>query len=236
VVVKNLDLVPRSFELQSFKLKDVNGNEYSPAPEKSTLKGVRIKQGDAIRGVLFFKSDTDISATQLLYEDIFGVRLTVNLLDAKVPPDAGPTVSLSPGSNVGKKIIGQNLEMTILDEKFLESNPPQYVIRLSFTNKGLNEIKYDQAFAYVKDASGNVFLPDTSKLFSGTLGAGQTVTGEIWFTTQSNVSDVVFVYDDMATYSYFTVPEFPLSIFAIAGAVSLFVVLYRLKSSIAQKV
>jgi hypothetical protein len=103
---------------------------------------------------------------------------------------------------------------------------------LSLKNRGNDEIKYDQSFAYVKDSSGNVFLPDGSRTFKGTIGAGQTVTGEIWFTIPSHVSSVVFVYDDMTTDLYVIIPEFPLSIIAIAGAVSLFVILSKFRSYI----
>ncbi len=234
VILKNIDLGPRSFDLSSFKLKDVDGNEYNPNSEKSTLKNVRIHTGDSIRGILFFESSADISATQLVYKDVRGVHLTINLTDTKTPPDPEPGL-FTPGSNIGKKIIGRNLEMTILDEKFLESDPQQYVIRLSLKNMGFNKITYDQSFAYVKDSSGNVFLPDGSKSFSGTLGAEQAVTGEIRFTIPSYVSNVMFVYDDMATDSYFIVPEFPLSMFVIASAVSLLLILSKLRNYI-QKV
>jgi outer membrane protein assembly factor BamB len=232
VVLRNVDSRPRSFDVSSFKLQDLDGNMYEPVFGKSILKNVRIQSGDVIRGVLFFESNSDIPAAQLIYKDVRGVRLTVNLTGAKTPPDAEPAVLFIPGSNIGKKIIDKNLELTILNEKFLESDPQQYAISLSLKNRGNDEMKYDQSFAYVKDSSGNVFLPDHSRTFKGTIGAGQTVTGEIWFTIPSHVSSVVFVYDDMTTDLYVIIPEFPLSIIAIAGAVSLFVILSKFRSYI----
>ncbi|MFQ5940179.1 MAG: PQQ-binding-like beta-propeller repeat protein [Nitrososphaerales archaeon] len=233
VVLKNADLRPRGFDLLSFKLKDLDGKEYNPNLEKSTLKNVRIPSGDMIRGILFFESSSDKPIAQLIYKDIRGVKLTINLTDAKTHPDAEPVSLFIPGSNIGKKIIYENLELTILDEKFLESDPQQYLIRLSLKNRGTTEITYNQTYTYVKDSQGNVFLPDTSQtstgIFGGTLGAGQTVEGEISFIIPGYASSVVFVYDDLTSNSYFIVPEFPSSIFAIVGAISLLVILSKFK-------
>jgi len=235
VIVKNVDLKPRSFDPLAFKLVDLDGNEYNPDSERSTLKSVRIHGSDTMRGVLFFESGADIYATQLIYNDIHGVKLTIDLADTKIPPDLEPATLFTPGSNVAKKIIINNLEMTIFDEKFLESDPQRYAIRLSLKNKGDTEIIYDQEFAYLKDANGNLFLPEVPKSFNGTLGAGQMVAGVIWFTIPNHLRNVVFVYDDMATDSYFIVPEFPLSIFVITSTFSLLIVLMKFRRHI-QKV
>jgi outer membrane protein assembly factor BamB len=224
VVIKNIDTSFRNFEPNSFTFIDAGGAEYKPDPEKSTLRNVRVQSNDVIRGTLFFKSNT---AVELVYQDVRGVKLNVDLTKTKNPPDQVPVPWLMPGSNTGKKIIGDKLELTILDEKFLESDPQKYVIRISLKNKSTDEIKYDQSFAYIKDTDGNVYLPDTSSAFAGTLKQDQTVNGEIWFIVPSNVSSVAFVYDDLATNSYFVVPEFPLAIIAIIGAISLLAVLSR---------
>lgn len=224
VVIKNIDTSFRNFEPNSFTFIDAGGAEYKPDPEKSTLRNVRVQSNDVIRGTLFFKSNT---AVEFVYQDVRGVKLNVDLTKTKNPPDQVPVPWLMPGSNTGKKIIGDKLELTILDEKFLESDPQKYVIRISLKNKSTDEIKYDQSFAYIKDTDGNVYLPDTSSAFAGTLKQDQTVNGEIWFTVPSNVSSVAFVYDDLATNSYFAVPEFPLAIIAIIGAISLLAVLSR---------
>ncbi|MBE44919.1 MAG: hypothetical protein CMO16_07075 [Thaumarchaeota archaeon] len=223
VFLKNIDSKPRSFDLSSFKLKNLDGNEYSPNSEKSTLQNVRIQSGDTIRGVLFFESSIDISS-QLIYKDIRGAKITISLRDTNTPPDPEPVMLFTPGSNTGKKFIGKKLEMTILDEKFPESDLQQYVIHFSLKNRSNTEIIYDQEFSYVKDSNGNVFLPDISRSFSGTLPVDQSVKGEIWFIIPNHISNVVFVYDDIATNSYLVVPEFPLSISVMAITVSLLVV------------
>ncbi|MEM3085007.1 MAG: PQQ-binding-like beta-propeller repeat protein [Nitrososphaerales archaeon] len=225
VLLRNVDSRPRAFDLESFRLKDLNGFEYTPDAEKSMLHSVKIQSGDVMRGVLFFKSDTDISPVELLYHDVRGVRLTVDLTNARVPPDEEPLVLLVPGSNLGKKIIDKNLEMTIVDEKFLESDPQQYVITLSLRNRGNDEIVYDQVFAYVKDSNGNVFLPDTSRSVRGTLVPGQMTEVKIWFMIPANVDSVVFVYDDGS--HTIVIPEFPLGIFVVASAISFLVLLSK---------
>ena len=235
VILTNTDLQPKNFDLLSFKLKDMDGNEYVADSEKSTLKNVRVANGDSLRGKLFFQSDTDISTKHLIYEDVRGRELIINLTVTKTPPDAEPDTLFTPGSNIGKKLIGKNLEMTILNERFLESDPQKYVIQLTLKNRAGTEIMYDQAYAYVKDSDGNLFLPDASKSFNGKLDPGQAVTGEIQFTIPSRITSVVFIYDDMTADSYFIVPEFPISMFVMITTISLFIIVSKFRNYI-QKV
>ncbi|MGH9923533.1 MAG: DUF4352 domain-containing protein, partial [Nitrososphaerales archaeon] len=211
VLLKNHGTQPKIFDPSSFRLKDLNGNEYSADVMKSTLKKVKIQAGDIVRGTLNFEISSEAVADLLIYQDSRGIRLTVNLTNPKLPPDDEPIGILEPGSNVGKKLIGEKIEITILDEKFLESDPQQYVITLSIKNLSDTAVKYDQTYAYVKDAMGNVYAPGIQGAFNGELDPNESVTAEILFVVSSNVNSVIFVYDDEATGSYFVVPEFPLS-------------------------
>jgi len=222
IILKNHGTGPRTFDPASFKLKDLDGNEYEADPMKSTLKKVKIQAGDIVRGTLNFELSAEAIADLLIYQDVRGVRLNVDLTNIKLPPDDEPSSIFGTGSNVGKKLIDGNMELTILDEKFLESAPQQYVITVSIKNLSDKSIKYDQAYAYVKDVMGNVYTPSEQGSFNGELNARQSVTGQILFIVPSNVDSAIFVYDDVATGSYFIVPEFPLtSITVIAISISL---------------
>jgi outer membrane protein assembly factor BamB len=225
VVLKNHGTQPRIFDPSSFRLKDLSGNEYIPDVMKSGLKKVKIQAGDIARGTLMFEMSNEAVADLLMYQDFRGIRLTVNLTAPKLPPDNEPVGILEPGSNVGKKLIGDNIEITILDEKFLESDPQQYLITISIKNLSETAVRYDQTYAYVKDAMGNVYTPGTQGAFNGELDPNESVTGEIMFIVPSSVSSVIFVYDDETTSSYFVVPEFPLSIIVTALSVSLMIFL-----------
>jgi hypothetical protein len=78
-----------------------------------------------------------------------------------------------------------------------------------------------------------VYLPVTEGTsFNGVLGPDESVAGDILFLLPAEVSGVVFVYDDMATGSFFVVPEFPLTMFATAAAILVSVASYRLKDFI----
>lgn len=237
VILKNKDESPRSFSPSSFKLKDIDGNEYVADQLRSTLKNVRIQAGDIIRGELSFGVPNEVVTDLLVYQDFRGLRLTVNLTDIKLPPDDEPAGLFKPGSNANKKLINERMELTILDEKFLESDPQHYVVNISIKNIGSESLHYDQTFAYVKDAIGNVYTPDTSKssqkpLGSGELETGGIATGEILFIIPSTVGSVVFVYDDVETGSYFVVPEFPLTIIVtIAAAISLMLLVSKFRRS-----
>jgi len=224
VILKNHDAEPRIFDPSSFKLKDLSGNEYNADLTTSTLKNVKIQAGDIIRGILNFEIANESVADLLIYQDVKGVRLNINLTNVKLPPDNEPASIFQPGPNAGKKLISENIELTILDEKFLESDPQQYVITVSIKNLSNGSIKYDQTYAYIKDEMGTVYTP-TQGSFSGELGAKQTVTGEILFIVPSYVDSVIFVYDDVATGSYFVVPEFPLATIAVTAVSILFMLL-----------
>jgi outer membrane protein assembly factor BamB len=229
VILKNHGTEPRTFDPTSFKLKDLGGNEYNADLTTSTLKKARIHADDILRGTLNFEISSS-TIDLLIYQDVKGVRLTVNLTNVKLPPDDEPSGIFQPGPNAGKKLIGKNMELTILDEKFLESDPQQYVIKVSIKNLSGVTIKYDQAYAYVKDAMGNVYTPMQGS-FSGELAAGSSVTGEILFAVSSGVNSVIFVYDDVATGSYFIVPEFPITTIAvIAVSISLVLLVSRFKA------
>jgi outer membrane protein assembly factor BamB len=223
VVLKNHGTQPKIFDPASFRLKDLSGSEYSPDVMKSSMKKIKIQAGDIVRGTLNFKVPSEGVVDLLTYQDSRGIRLTVNLTNPKLPPDGEPVSMFEPGSNVGKKLIGEKIEITILDEKFLESDPQQYVITVTIKNLSDTAVKYDQAYVYVKDAMGNVYTPDTEKSFGGELDPGESVTGEILFLVPSSVSSVIFVYDDETTSSYFVVPEFPLSAIVTALSVSLMI-------------
>jgi len=222
VILKNHGTEPRTFDPTSFKLKDLSGNAYNADLTKSTLKKAKIQAGDIARGTLNFEVPGGAIVDLLIYQDVKGVKLNVNLTNVKLPPGNEPSSIFKPGNNVGKKVIGEKIELTILDEKFLESDPQQYVVTVSIKNLSNESIKYDQAYAYLKDAMGNVYTPSTQRTFSGEIDAGQSVTGEMLFLVPSNIDSVIFVYDDVATGSYFVVPEFPLtSVIVIAVSISL---------------
>jgi outer membrane protein assembly factor BamB len=227
VILKNHGSDPRIFDPSSFKLKDLSGNEYRADLANSTLKKAKIQPSDMMRGRLTFEVPTESVADLLVYQDVKGVRLSVNLTNVKLPPDKEPLGKFIPGPNLGKKLIGEKVELTILDEKFLESLPQQYVITISIRNLSSQNIKYDHAYAYVKDAVGNVYTSEHVP-FSGELNAGQSVTGELFFVVPGNVDSVIFAYDDTITESFFIVPEFPLSTIFVT-TVSVLLILFASK-------
>ncbi|MFQ5970487.1 MAG: PQQ-binding-like beta-propeller repeat protein, partial [Nitrososphaerales archaeon] len=235
VILKNMDESPRNFDPSLFKLKDIDGKEYIADQSRSTLKNVRIQAGDIIRGELSFDLPDGVVTDLFFYHDLRGLRLIVNLTDIKLPPDDEPTGLFETGSNVGKKLINERMELTILDEKFFESDPQHYVVNISIKNIGSQTLKYDQTFAYVKDSIGSVYTPYTSNrtqkpLGSGELESGGIATGEISFIIPSTVDSVIFVYDDIQSNSYFVVPEFPfVGIVTIAAAISLMSLVSRFR-------
>ncbi len=228
VVLKNNGVYPRSFDLSAFKLKDLDGNEYAPDQSKSTLKDVRIQAGDTLRGILSFEVPTETEAGLLIYQDVRGARLNVNLGSEKSPPSAVPGSALEPGSNKGKKIVVNKIEFTILDERF-DASSGQYVVRVSLKNISGNAVAYDQAHAYAKDVAGNVYTPREGE-FRGELEPGQSVKGDIVFEAPGDIDRFIFVYDDEGLGTMITVPEFPLHPILIAGSVSMVMALvaYRL--------
>jgi outer membrane protein assembly factor BamB len=196
----------RAFDPGDFALKDLDGKEYRPDQMESTLKAVKLQQGDTVRGVLRFEIPRGASPYMLLYRDEFGIMLGVDLTGVKQSPEEEPESIFRTGSNAGKKLIGNNIELTVVDEKFQNS---QYIATLSIKNLGIEPLKYDYTYAYIKDSMGNAYTPDEG--FSGELDAGETGTGQVVFTIPSSVDSVMFVYDDASTDSYFAVSEFPLS-------------------------
>jgi len=231
VILKNHGTEPRTFDSMSFKLKDLDGNEYNADLTESTLKRAKIQAGDIVRGTLNFEVSNDTAADLLIYQDVKGVRLKVNLTNVKLPPDNEPASIFIPGPNAGKKLLGEKIELTILDEKFLESDPQQYAVTISIKNLSSSTITYDQVYAYVKDGAGNVYTPSTQRSFKGALDPGQSVTGGILFIVPSNADSFIFVYDDAATGSYFIVPEFPLtSIIVISLSISLMIFTSRFRT------
>ena len=230
IVMKNHGTEPKTFDPASFRLEDLAGSGHEPDLTKSTFKKVKIQAGDIVRGTLSFEVRGESIADMLIYHDVRGVRLSVNLADSKLPSGEQPLGNLEPGSNKGKKLISEKIELTVLDEKFLESDPQQYVITVSIKNLSKESIKYDQAYAYVKDAIGNMYTPSTQRSFGGELDPEKSVTGEILFIVPSNVDSVIFAYDDEATSSYFVVPEFPLSgIIAMVLSISLTLFMSRFR-------
>ncbi len=211
VILKNITTEPRTFVPTSFALKDMDGKEYAVDLTKSTFKNVKVQTNDIVRGTLNFETPSEAVVNMLTYQDIKGVSLGINLKSVKSPPDKEPTSAFTPGSNVDTKLISEKVELTILDEKFLGSDPRQYAVTVSIKNLSSGTIRYDEAYAYIKDAVGNVYTP-IHGFFSGELNAGQSVTGKITFIVPRNVDSVIFVYDDVSTDSYFLVPEFPLTV------------------------
>jgi len=231
IIIKNIKPNARSFNLFFVRMIDDAGNQYGADPLQLGLLPIRIASDDILKGELRFFIPTHTIPSLLVWKEPDTLEITVELTSTKSPADQPLQSDWILTSNKGKTYTDGRSELTI-HEELMSISPKAYVIEISIKNTSNETINYSPFYAFVKDDKGRLYPIDVEKLFSldnplrnGELEPGSIVKGMLLFFLRDDVNNVMFIYDEgIGKGSYFSVPEFPLTIFILLSSMFIVVI------------
>jgi len=238
VILKNVEDDPRMFIATFSKVIDSNGNEHKNAPLLGNILPIRIAHNDILTGVISFPVPIGATINTLVWQESEATRLEVDLTRTKSPPDLAPKSDIIPSPNKGRILSDGKTQITINDE-LLQKNPAYYLVDISIKNigSGMDIVKYNPSFMFVKDQDGNMYPADIQNfdlmnkpLKRGELSPGQEVRGEVLFLLPETVDNVMFIFDEnIGLGSYLNTPEFPFYGMVLIASIAVSILLVRIR-------
>lgn len=215
VILKNIELNPRAFNVFYVAVIDSNGNGNSASPMMGSVMPIRIPSDDILRGMLGFPLPNDVDASMLVWKEFDGSEIVIDLTKTKSPPDPLLKSEWVLSSNRGTVLSDGRTQLTVYDE-FFNVSPPYYLVDISLKNLTSEVLHYGATFFFIKDNDGYMYPVDIGSfkllknpITRGKLNQGQEVRGELFFMLPNISSRIMLIYDEkIGDGSYFAVPEF----------------------------
>ncbi len=231
MIIKNIEPNARSFNHFFVRMIDSKGNQYGVDPLQKGILPIRIPSDDILKGKMTFIVPNNTIPTLFVWKESDTLEITVELTSTKIPADQPLQSDWILTSNKGKTYTDGRSELTIHQE-LMSSSSKAYVIDISIKNTSNETIHYSPFYAFVKDDKGRLYPIDVQNLFSldnplrnGELEPGSTVRGMLLFFLHDDVKNVMFIYDErIGKGSYFSVPEFPFTIFILLSSVFIVII------------